>query len=170
MSEGKKETKNFSKEQIEKMLKKGEEHFLDQKEIDTLLTAIASDDDFKLVKKTRKIKIYDFKRPDRFSKEELREISNVSETISRELTKFFASEYEIFPKFHVTSVDQLTCEEFLRSIPTPTPCINFSWMDCEGVFEMDWDVFFNGFMGANIKRSLNGLERNVFTRNAELPF
>ena len=169
MSEGKKETKNFSKEQIEKMLKKGEEHFLDQKEIDTLLTAIASDDDFKPVKKTRKIKIYDFKRPDRFSKEELREISNVSETISRELTKFFASEYEIFPKFHVTSVDQLTCEEFLRSIPTPTPCINFSWMDCEGVFEMDWDVFFNGFMGANIKRSLNGLERNVFTRDIYNP-
>ena len=171
MSEEKKQTKNISKDQIEKILKKGEEHFLDQNEIDTLLTAIASDDNFKPVNNTRKIKIYDFKRPDRFSKEELREISNVSETISRELTKFFASEYEIYPKFHVASVDQLTCEEFLRSIPTPTPCINFSWMDCEGVFEMDWNIFFNGFMGVNLERprDVNGLEKNLFLRDIYTP-
>lgn len=171
MSNGKKQTKNISYEKIEEIVKKGENQVLDQNEIDMLLTAISSDYEYKPEKNTRKIKIYDFKRPDRFSKEELREISNVSETISRELTKFFASEYEIYPKFHVTSVDQLTCEEFLRSIPTPTPCINFSWMDSEGVFEMDWDVFFNGFMGSKLKRprDVNGLEKNLFIRDIYNP-
>ena len=46
---------------------------LSQDEIDQLLTAISSgsteSEDFKPVNDTRKIKIYDFKRPDKFSKE-----------------------------------------------------------------------------------------------------
>ncbi len=174
MSEEKKETKNNAKNNVEEILNRideGEDRVLNQNEIDTLLTAIASDEEYKPVKSARKIKIYDFERPDKFSKEELREISYVSETISLELTKFFASEYEIFPKFHVASVDQFTCEEFLRSIPTPTPCINFSWMDSEGIFEMDWEVFFNGFMGTKLKhpRDINGLEKNVFSRDIYNP-
>ena len=174
MSEEKKETKNKAKDNVEEILKRideGEDRVLNQNEIDTLLTAIASDEEFKPVNRTRKIKIYDFERPDKFSKEELREISNVSETIAREFTKYFASEYEIFPKCHVASVDQLTCEEFLRSIPMPTPCINFSWMVSEGIFEMDWEVFFNGFMGAKLKRprDINGLEKNFFIRDIYTP-
>ena len=57
---------------------------LSQDEIDQLLTAISSGesdtDDFKPVSDTRKIKIYDFKRPDKFSKEQLRTVSNMHET------------------------------------------------------------------------------------------
>ena len=45
---------------------------LSQEEIDQLLTAINAGDtepvDFKPAADTRKIKIYDFKRPDKFSK------------------------------------------------------------------------------------------------------
>ena len=49
---------------------------LSQDEIDQLLSAINSGDsdvdDFKPVNSARKIKIYDFKRPDKFSKETLK--------------------------------------------------------------------------------------------------
>lgn len=174
MNDDKKRIKNKTNNSMEEILKKIDEdknRILNQNEIDTLLTAIASDEEYKPGNSARKIKIYDFEHPDRFSKEELREISNVSETIARELTKFFASEYEIFPKFHVASVDQLTCEEFLRSLPLPTPCINFLWMEREGTLEMDWEVFFNGFMGAHIEkpRDLNGLEKNIFARDIYNP-
>ena len=45
---------------------------LSQDEIDQLLTAISAGvtepDDFRTVNDTRKFKIYDFKRPDKFSK------------------------------------------------------------------------------------------------------
>ena len=95
MSEEKKETKSKNKDKVEAILKKideGEDRILSQNEIDILLTAIASDDEFKPINRTRKIKVYDFERPDKYSKEELREISNVSETIARELTKMFASD------------------------------------------------------------------------------
>ena len=49
---------------------------LSQDEIDQLLSAISSGqsdvDEYKPVSDTRKIKIYDFKRPDKFSKEQIR--------------------------------------------------------------------------------------------------
>ena len=138
---------------------------MSQKEIDKLLEEIAAGQDIsKPVEKVHKIKIYDFKRPTRFSREELRNIQNTSETFSKKLTKFFATEYDIFPKFKVLSVDDLTCEEYIRSLPAPTPCFNFSWMDGEGIFELDYEIFFKGFMGANPKkkRDLNGIEKNVF--------
>ena len=51
---------------------------LSQDEIDQLLNAISSGDtdtdEFKPVNSTRKIKIYDFKRPSKFSKEQLRTV------------------------------------------------------------------------------------------------
>ena len=60
---------------------------LSQDEIDQLLNAISSGDtdtdEFKPVNSTRKIKIYDFKRPSKFSKEQLRTVSNMHETFAR---------------------------------------------------------------------------------------
>ncbi len=164
MDESKKQTKR--KEKVDEMLKKireEQDRLLSQEQIDTLLGAMKTGPDYE-PKNVHKIKIYDFNRPSRFSRKELRQISNVSENIARELTKFFAAEYGMFPHFHVMSVDDLTYEEFIHSVPTPTPCLSFAWMDSEGVFEMDWGAFFKGFMGANPKKSheLNGLEKNVF--------
>jgi flagellar motor switch protein FliM len=60
---------------------------LSQEEIDQLLTAINAGDtepvDFKPAADTRKIKIYDFKRPDKFSKEQIRTVSIMHETVAR---------------------------------------------------------------------------------------
>ena len=60
---------------------------LSQDEIDQLLMAISSGDseteEFKPVNDTRKIKIYDFKRPDKFSKEQIRTVSIMHETFAR---------------------------------------------------------------------------------------
>ena len=60
---------------------------LSQDEIDQLLSAISSGDaetnDFKPVNNARKIKIYDFKRPDKFSKEQLRTVQSMHESFAR---------------------------------------------------------------------------------------
>ena len=60
---------------------------LSQDEIDQLLAAISSGnadaEEFKPVNDTRKIKIYDFKRPDKFSKEQIRTVSIMQETFAR---------------------------------------------------------------------------------------
>ncbi|MDR0525259.1 MAG: flagellar motor switch protein FliM, partial [Spirochaetaceae bacterium] len=62
---------------------------LSQDEIDQLLTAINATpegeiDDIKPVSEIpRRVKIYDFKRPDKFSKEQIRTVSIMHETFAR---------------------------------------------------------------------------------------
>ena len=96
---------------------------LSQQEIDQLLSAIANGDteEPERFERNRKIKIYDFKRPDTFTREQMRTIMNAFEVYAKAFKKFIES-YKKGSKcsIYVASVDQLTFEEFLRSIPTPT--------------------------------------------------
>jgi flagellar motor switch protein FliM len=95
-----------------------------QEEIDQLLTAINAGDtepeDFGPVYQRRKIKIYDFKRPDKFSKEQIRTMCILHENFTRQATFVLTNRFKMPCHVHVASVDQLTYEEFIRSIPTPT--------------------------------------------------
>ena len=100
------------------------DHVLSQAEIDALLTAISAgpvEDDSASYNHHKKIKIYDFKRPDIFSREQLRTISNSFDLFAKAYAKFL-NNYTKTNKcdIHVASVDQLTFEEFTRSIPSPT--------------------------------------------------
>jgi len=121
---------------------------LSQDEIDQLLTAISSGDteadDFKPVNSARKIKIYDFKRPDKFSKEQLRTVSNMHETFARLTTTSLSAQLRSLVHVHVASVDQLTYEEFIRSIPTPTTLavINMDPLKGNAVLEIDPAITF----------------------------
>jgi flagellar motor switch protein FliM len=113
-----------------KLLKKKEDdeyrptEVLSQDEIDVLLTAMAQGDTepetFTSRCYDRRIKIYDFKRPDKFSKEQIRTVSIIHETIAKRISTVLSSYLRHNCNFHVASVDQLTYEEFIRSIPTPT--------------------------------------------------
>jgi flagellar motor switch protein FliM len=163
----------MTKEELDKKIEEAKKHseVLSQEQIDELLKAIeAGEDDFRPVNDYRKIKIYDFKRPDKFSKYELRTISCASETFAREVRKFLTSEYDITAKIHVASVDQLTFEEHLRALPTPQPFCTFKWNEGTGMLCVNPCLFFNGFLGGSIKnnsypnsRDLNGLEQKIFT-------
>ena len=114
---------------------------LSQAEIDQLLTAISKGESekekFPAPFNTRKIKIYDFKRPDRFSKEQLRNISCIFENVSRNATTYFSAKFNCLTHIHVCSVDQLTYEEFIRSIPTPTTLGCALWENQHAVIEVD---------------------------------
>jgi flagellar motor switch protein FliM len=109
---------------------------LSQEEIDQLLTAINAGDtepeDFRPASQCRKIKIYDFKRPDKFSKEQIRTMSILHETFARQATFVLTNRFKISCHVHVASVDQLTYEEFIRSIPTPT---TLAVIDLNGTME-----------------------------------
>ncbi len=149
---------------------------LSQDEIDQLLQAITTGEnemgDFKPVQETRKIKIYDFKRPDKFSKEQLRTISNMHETFARLTTTSLSAQLRALVHVHVASVDQLTYEEFLRSIPTPTTLavINMDPLKGNAVLEIDPAITFtmidrlfggSGATGAKVNRDLTDIEQSV---------
>ena len=139
----------MTKEELDKKIKEAKKHseVLSQDQIDELLKAIeAGEYDFTPIRKTRKIKIYDFKRPDKFSKYELRTISCAAEIFAREVRKFLTSEYDINAKIHVVSVDQLTFEEHLRVLCTPQPFCTFKWNEGTGMMCVNPCLFFNIFL------------------------
>ena len=148
---------------------------LSQDEIDQLLMAISSGDtdteEFKPVNDTRKIKIYDFKRPDKFSKEQIRTVSIMHETFARLTTTALSAQLRSMAHVHVASVDQLTYEEFIRSIPTPTTLavINMDPLKGNAILEIDPAITFSiidrlfGGQGqaAKVQRDLTDIEQSV---------
>ena len=149
---------------------------LSQDEIDQLLQAISSgesdSDDFKPVTDTRRIKIYDFRRPDKFSKEQIRTVSNMHETFARLTTTSLSAQLRTLVHVHVASVDQLTYEEFIRSIPTPTTLavINMDPLKGNAVLEIAPEITFimidrlfggSGDTGGKVNRDLTDIEQSV---------
>ncbi len=138
---------------------------LTQEQIDELLNSIGSgDEDFKPVRDSRKIKIYDFKRPDKFSKAQIRELCISFENIARSIKNFFMPELHQQFNIHVASVDQLTFVEFERSQEIPSPACSFEWLGGYGFLQMEPPLFLNGFLGSNSKknRDLSGFEKRIF--------
>ncbi len=148
---------------------------LSQDEIDQLLTAINSGDtelnDVKPTAEQKKIKIYDFKRPDKFSKEQMRTVQIMHETFARLTTTSLSGSLRTLVHVHVASVDQLTYEEFIRSIPTPTTLAVISMDPLKGqaILEIDPAVTFTiidrlfGGQGEGVKinRELSEIEHSV---------
>ena len=148
---------------------------LSQDEIDQLLTAISSGDaeteDTRQVAERKNIRIWDFRRPDKFSKEQIRTVSFMHETFARLTTTSLAAQLRSMVHVHVASVDQLTYEEFLRSIPSPTALavINMDPLTGSAILEIDpaitftiIDRLFGGpGEGSKINRELSEIERAV---------
>ncbi|GAB6390701.1 MAG: flagellar motor switch protein FliM [Treponematales bacterium] len=148
---------------------------LSQEEIDQLLSAInagqAESQDFTSLMDTRKIKIYDFKRPDKFSKEQIRTIQIMHETFARLTSTSLSANLRSIIHVHVASVDQLTYEEFIRSIPSPTTLaiINMDPLKGNAILEIDpaitfsmIDRLFGGTgEGAKAQHELTDIETSV---------
>ena len=148
---------------------------LSQDEIDQLLTAISSGDveteEISQPSENRKIKIYDFKRPDKFSKEQIRTVSIMHETFARLTTTALSASLRSMVNVHVASVDQLTYEEFIRSIPNPTTLgiINMDPLKGSAIMEIDPAITFSVIdrlfggqgEGTKVNRDLTDIEQSV---------
>ena len=148
---------------------------LSQDEIDQLLQAISTGeseaDEFKPVTDTRRIKIYDFRRPDKFSKEQIRTVSNMHETFARLTTTSLSAQLRTLVHVHVASVDQLTYEEFIRSIPTPTTLavINMDPLKGNAVLEIAPEITFiiiDRLFGGSVAQPAKG---NLFKGPFHIP-
>lgn len=97
---------------------------LSQNEIDALLSALSTGemDAEELKKETteKKVKVYDFKRALRFSKDQIRSLTRIHENFARLLTTFFSAQLRTYVQITVASADQIPYEEFIRSIPKMT--------------------------------------------------
>lgn len=112
------------------------EEILSQSEIDALLSAITSGEmdaeELKKEEEEQKVRVYDFKRALRFSKDQIRSISRIHENYARLLTTFFSGQLRTYVNISVASVDQIPYEEFIRSIPKMTILNVYSVEPLEG--------------------------------------
>ena len=97
---------------------------LSQSEIDALLSALSSGSvDIAAMTESAKeesIKRYDFRRPDKFSKDQLRAIQMIHEAFARQMTTALSTMVRSMVSSEVVSVDQLAYDEFIRSLVQPT--------------------------------------------------
>ncbi len=151
------------------------QEILSQNEIDSLLEALTSGKiDVEEIKHTAApsaSKPYDFRRPNKFSKEHLRSLEMLHQNFARLLTSFFSGYLRSAINVEVASAGQMIYEEFMRSIPSPTVLTIFECSPLEGVAIMETnsqvifpliDLMFGGPGTATDKaRELTDIEMTV---------
>jgi len=109
---------------------------LDQNEVDALLAAIETDGGDMTAPITgaggdhpaKDVHIYDFKRPERVSKEQMRALEGIHESFARNFGAFLSGFLRTIVEIRVATAEQLTYSEFIHSLPNPT---NFNLLTAE---------------------------------------
>lgn len=123
---------------------------LSQEEIDALLEVVDDDNEdvanlnsSDLLNK-RQVTLYDFKRPNRVSKEQLRAFRGIHDKMARNLSSQISAIMRSIVEIQLHSVDQMTYGEFLMSLPSPTSFNVFSMkpLDGSGVLEINPSIAF----------------------------
>ena len=111
---------------------------LDQNEVDALLAAV---DTGGLDSPTvtgggpgaggpaqKEVRSYDFKRPERVSKDQMRSLESIHEGFARNLGASLSGFLRTIVEVRVATIEQLTYSEFIHSLPNPT---NFNLLTAE---------------------------------------
>lgn len=150
---------------------------LSQGEIDSLLAALTSGElsvEEAKQDRDRSVKAYDFRRPNKFSKEHLRTLEMLHQHYARLLSSFLSGYLRTTVNVEVATVGQMIFEEFIRSIPIPTALVVFDMKPLEGsalieinsqlIFQII-DLLFGGpGMAGDQKRELTDIEITVVRR------
>ena len=122
---------------------------LSQSEIDQLLSALStgvvSAEEMKVEEKQKKVKVYDFKRPDKFSKDQIRTLYMLHENFARLLNTYLSTNLRTLVNISVASVEQLAYEEFIRSLSNPSVIGIFNMSPLKGnvIFEINPNIAFS---------------------------
>lgn len=97
---------------------------LSQAEIDALLSAISSGDvnaaQMREDAREPQVRSFDFQRPSKFSKDQLRTLEMMHESFCRLAGNQLSGRLRTVVELSVVSADQLSYDEFVRSMPVPT--------------------------------------------------
>src|SRR5262245_29689920 len=76
--------------------------------------------------------VYDFKRPERVSKDQIRAISSIHEVFARNFGAMLSGFLRTIVDVRVVGVEQLTYSEFIHSLPNPTCFVTLTAPPLEG--------------------------------------
>jgi flagellar motor switch protein FliM len=125
----------------------------------------------------KSMSLYDFRRPDRVSKDQMRTLQNLHEGYARQFSTTLTNFLRTFVEIELVSVDQLTYSEFVMSISNPSCIYVFKMEPLEGTAILEINpslVFFIidrlfGGQGrpSEQNRELTLIEQNVIHRIVE---
>ena len=156
---------------------------LSQDEVDLLLSAVTDGEvhideeaDRGSAEDEPNMVTYDFRRPERVSKEQLKGLQSLFEAFSREVSIVFPPFLRTVVRVDLTSIDQLTYDEFILSVARPTALsiINMAPLEGNAVLELSPTMVFPildrvlGGKGVSLSepRELTEIESRIIQRIA----
>ncbi len=145
---------------------------LSQNEIDELLAALSTGEvdvsEIEEEKKERKVRKYDFSRPDKFAKDQLRTLEIIHENFSRLLNNFLSGYLRTYIEVDVISVQSLIYTEFSNSISNPAilGIVDFSPFNGQVIIDISSDIanaMIERVLGGTGKSALNSKENRTLT-------
>lgn len=128
---------------------------LSQAEIDALLSAISTGDldaaSMQEESVAAQVRPFDFERPSKFNKDQLRTLEMLHETFCRVVQTQLAAQLRTLVEITVTSADQVSYGEFVRSMPFPTLINVISLSPLQG----------NALLEMNLPLALSVIDRMV---------
>jgi flagellar motor switch protein FliM len=152
---------------------------LSQDEIDALLSAVSKGEVAPLKKKEDKkgkksMQVYDFKHPDRISKDQMRTMENMHDNLADQLSSIYSTLQRTVVDVDLISVDQITYSEYISSLRIPSCTYSISMEPLEGAAIIDINpsvtfsfvdrTFGGGGRPLGVERELTGIEKSVIDK------
>ncbi len=155
---------------------------LSQQEIDALLSSVAAaggtqlppDDVSGQSEIARKAVAYDFRHPNRVSKDQMRTLESLHSNFAGHLGSALSGFTRSVVDIDLLSVDQITYSEFIMSLASPSCTYVFSISPLEGAGIIDFNpsvvfAFVDRMFGGtgkslNTERELTGIEKSVMSK------
>lgn len=116
-------------------------NILSQSEIDSLISSISTgeieEEEQPVEEEESEFKTYDFRRPTKFTKEQIRTLKVIHDNYARILGNFLTAYLRVPVKLEAVSVSQITYEEFVSSISIPTVITVFNMSPDMGIALME---------------------------------
>jgi len=125
-------------------------NILSQDEVDALLNSFGDDEeeastaetagnDQEEKKAERSVSVYDFRRPNRISKDQIRFLESLHESFNTRFSGMLSSYFRTMAEIQVVSVEQLSYGEWVQSLPETTCVFPFSLepLQGSGAFELN---------------------------------
>ena len=97
---------------------------LSQSEIDALLSALSTGElepeQLENEEEKHKVKVYDFKSPQKFSKDHIRTLELIHDNFARIISNYLTAQVRKTVRVKIETVEQVTYEEFIHSVQNPT--------------------------------------------------
>jgi flagellar motor switch protein FliM len=152
---------------------------LSQDEIDALLSTVSTGEgsgggESDSQDSDRQVIVYDFKHPNRVSKDQLRTLENMHDNFAGHMGSVLSNLMRAMLDVDLVSVDQITYSEFIMSLMSPSCTYTFMAEALEGPCIIDFNptltyAFIERMFGGSGKvldtgRELTGIERSLMNR------